>query len=300
MEERYFLQNKQRGSVPSNKRLYSIGDKVDRKDATKIPWGERCNDADLLSITKLYIEPTLEQIGNGLIPDFVKELDHLNFLYLQLPHFVNLKENDMSESLNHLMIGYEFGLENHMGNDLMKEKKAIVFNQIKKLSFTGDYHDKGLNSLLSVPNMSFPSLEQLCCQVDKKGKILEVIKSLDNLKHLELSRNHNVDVFTYIPESVANLGIIGTGNKFPFSNIIEKKNIETLWLNDLKSEIDCNVFKELPNLIEICFLNIDKIQNIEAIFQCKNLKSIYSFNSEVFRTKKNEFVEKGFERLEIM
>lgn len=123
---------------------------------------------------------------------------------------------------------------------------------------------------------------------------------MDNLEHLELTRNHNLDVFTYIPESVANLGIIGTGNKFPFSNIIAKKNIETLWLNYLKSEIDCNVFKELPNLIEICFLNIDKIQNIEAIFECKKLKSIYSFNSEDFRMKKNEFVEKSLERLEIM
>lgn len=262
-----------------------------------IPWGDSINDSEYDKIKELYIMPSFLQLKSCNILHQIKELTKLHFLYLSYPYLFCLEENSLPKDLLELTIGYEYDMEEYVTSTF---NSKVVFSQINKVSFYGDYTDTGVNTLLKVPNIKFPNIEILSTDVDRRGKVLSLLKDFNHLVHVELTRVGNVDIFKYIPESVLNLGITNAGAKFRFIDILEKKNIQTLWLNNVNTEIDCSVFKLLPEIKEINLLNIKNIKNIESLFDCERLISFYSFNCPLIKEKAHIIKQQNFMRCEIL
>lgn len=268
--------------------------------AKVIPWDYSIDEKEYGKIKELYIKPSFIQLKSCSILHQIKELNELHelhFLYLIYPYLFCLEQNSLPENLLELTIGYEYDMEEY---DISLLNHKIEFPQIKKISFYGDYTDTGINTFLNIPNINFPNIEILSTSIDKKGKVLYLLNTFPYLNHLELTHVGNLDIFKYIPEKVLNLGISQTGTKFPFAEILKKRNLQTLWLNDVNVTVDCNIFKLLPEIKEINLLNIKKIINIESLLECEHLISFYSFNCPLIKEKSHIIKQRNFARCEIL
>lgn len=85
-----------------------------------------------------------------------------------------------------------------------------------------------------------------------------------------------------------------------YTSFTKKSNLQTLWLNSVNVTIDCSIFKLLPELKEINFLNIKKIINIESLLECEQLISFYSFNCPLIKEKSHIIKKQNFVRCEIL
>ena len=303
--ESYFVENRAKYFSPDMEGCYCIGNKdicshLEDEGATRFAWGAEPKREDFASIKKLYFLPSKTQIKNSEIPFYVCQLDNLRHLTIPFPFLLNLTQESLPNNIKCLAIEnqYDYG-------DWLNEKKIlwpeITLSTLKTLVFGGDYEPSTMWHCLGIENKHLSSLEFIKTYVDKEGCILNAIQKFEALKVLEIGKVYGHDIFKYISKELIAIEISGASAKFPFSNIKNLKKIEMIRLVGIKSEIDFEVFLDLPALTEVEIISSKKIKNINFLLKCKHLKSVSLLDcgNPLKKEGKQRFMDHGFQRLDI-
>ncbi|MBO2013011.1 hypothetical protein [Hymenobacter negativus] len=292
--------------MPLGLNQYCIGNKsecnhFEEDGAIILPWGSS-PDANLYSkIEALRLLPTAIQVKNSLVPEFIRALPNLLFLELPLPMVLNLQASSLPAQLKTLMVSNKPGyIDNLKAQRTTLQWPPVSLPNLKGLWFFNAFNATELTTLLGISAQALPSLEYLECLNDKHDAIITEIKHLKGLKFLHIGNINNSDTFSNLAGSLESLSIIGTKPKFDLFQISELKKIKYLWINTIKSELNCEVFTMLPELQEINILNSKKIINIESLLKCNALKSVYFLDcNKPFKNVKELFNPEKYDRFNI-
>ncbi|SFO60214.1 hypothetical protein SAMN05428949_5962 [Chitinophaga sp. YR627] len=288
----------------SGREVYCIGSKekasVFKEDgATVLSWNEVPDPSVYDKIGELRLLPTKAQLSKLKFPEFVKDLKQLHFLEIPLPYLSIIKQEDLPVGLKALMITND---EEH-GEWVTKKLPLwpdIVLPALKALTFFNSFTSKELPSLLNISQEHFPALEYLDFRMDKKGNILNDLAKFSSLQHLEVEFAWNTDLIAHINSPLKALSILGAEKNFEVNDLSKLPQLQMVWLNSIKAPIDCTVFTTLPALLEVNVLNSKKIEHLEALLDCKKLKSLFFLNcGQPFKKIRDQFLPENFELLDI-
>jgi hypothetical protein len=293
------------GAYGKNGLEYCLGSKQDTSrfiedGAISLPWGAKLDESKLQSIKALRLVPNRKQTESGTFPAYLKDMVALEFLSMPLAFVMDLSQSSLPDSLTSLML-----INSGDCLEYFKKKKfcwpSIVFPKLRAMQFFDFGGAPKLDALVGLSGHALPSLNFFEYSINKSERELETIAEFSGLEFLALELVSNYDIFKYINSPLKALSIVGSGSKFPFGNIADLNSLEFIWMNNIKCEIDCEIFKSLPNLIEINVVNTTKITNIEALLSCNSLKSIQFVRcGKPFKKHiKPLFVEKKYDRLRI-
>lgn len=256
------------------------------------------SDDDSAQITTLCIYGSRKNILSSFnFADSLSTFKHLNVL--SIPAFLigKLKEGDIPNSVSILRIDIT---EDMKPSDTNLTWPNITLLNVKSIIFSFSSTSIPLDSLLGITPSNFPNLEYLNCRIDKKGTILNSINLFKTLKFLEVEYVGNNSLFKSISSQLKVLIIVGADSKFQLNDISYIQSLEMILLNGFKSEIDCSIFPLLPKLNELAIWNSRKILDIEALLDCKQLKTISVINcGNPFKKVRHKFNDNYYENLDI-
>lgn len=268
--------------------------------AIQLPWEAQPDKGTVKAIKALRLVPNQKQLKNCTVPLFVRELVNLEFLAMPLPFVVALEQNSIPDSLHSLMLINGKGCYEALNGKAFCWPK-IVLPHVNALQFFDFGGSKEIDSLFGLSEKTLPSLQFLECGIGKIKRKLDTIAELKGLTFVALEHVNHYDIVDSFNSPLHALSIVDADNKFPFPSIAKRESVELLWLNNLRCEVDCEVFTSFPLLKEINILNSLHIVNVEALLSCKRLESIQftkcgrPFTKEV----KELFVAKHYKRLNI-
>ena len=282
---------------------YCLGSKKDTEHfaedgAIVLPWNVNPSEDNYNNIKALRLVPNQNQLNKGVLPLFIKNLTHLDFLAMPLP-LLN-KIDDVPKTISSLML-----LNSKNCHDILKKTDIhwpdTIFPNLQALQIFDLSGALEVNALSGLSPDKLPLLKLLECRINKIHQKLDIISNFDDLKFVALETVKNHNIFDYIKSPIKALSIFGTSNQFPIQDLIKLETIELLWLNDIRCEIDCSIFKSLPLLKEINFINSNKILSVNALLDCKKLESLEVINCKnpFGRKGKAAFFAHQYQRLEI-
>lgn len=125
---------------------------------------------------------------------------------------------------------------------------------------------------------NFPNLQRIEYDLgaDRKGYILNNLSEFPHINQIKFDHARNLDVFLpFKNHSIVSLELFAcTGSKFPVDKIVELKELKYLYMNNIKSNIDCHSFLKLSQLEEIEIRNSKHLYNISSLLQCEKLSEI--------------------------
>jgi hypothetical protein len=129
---------------------------------------------------------------------------------------------------------------------------------------------------------------------------MEAIKAFEGIEYLHIDNAKNHESFNVLSSSLKYISIVGTKKDFDLSQIKVLKKVKSLWLNTIKSELDCEIFTHLPDLEELNILNSRKVVNIEKLLNCEKLRSVYFLDcNNPFKQTKSMFHSENYDRFDI-
>lgn len=297
---------KKSGHYPSAEDVYyCVGSKEKAKifkedGAEHLPWDQAPEAAAIKKTTALRLLPNKGQVSKGKFPAYVKDMERLSFLEIPLPYVAIIKQEDLPKGLKTLMISNTADYTEWVTKQL-PAWPDIVLPELKALIFFNEMGCAELTSLLHISQKHVPSLEYLEVRLDKKGEILKDIAQFTTLRHLELEFAGKHDIFSAIRSPLEALAVIGAEKEFPVEQLTKLTKLQTIWLNSIKAVIDCNIFTQLPDLLELQIINSKKVEKADALLECKQLKNIVFVNcNDPFKKIKQQFAPQRYELLDIM
>jgi hypothetical protein len=282
---------------PKNLKKYCIGnveecEALTARGATRLRWGDLPDNEQINLIESLALLPIEKQVKSIRKYQMVKQLSKLTHLVTPIELFEEAKENFLPSTLTSLLLGKTGAYQKGQQYDM----QSWMFTSIHALTILDE------NELIETfhPILSrFPNLGYLETVIDKQGNVLNTILEMTQLEYLRLRhcKSHILSGLTRIPLKALSLNNMSKEITF----IQDMTSLKAVHLNTIRSEIDCSLFLKLPELVEIDILHSKKIENIEALLECKQLKSVHflqcgkPFTSE----QKNRFKAHGFQHLEI-
>ena len=256
--------------------------------AVRIPWGGSPRAEDVPKIRGLALCPTAAQLTKAVLPAYLPDLENLESLTLPAPLAVRLT----ATAVTTLVIGNDDG-------------------QVPAAPLAADVAAPALRALMWVSSLTTPSLPQvvdplpplefLRTNVSGDAAVLRQLRGLTGLRHLELVDLKDVDVVDHLAAPLRALEIGGTGRDFPVARLAAVPTLEAVRLNGIRAAIDCTVFRDLPELVQLTVLNSKKITNVEALLDCRKLASITFVNcgNPFKKDGKALFASRGFAHLDI-
>ncbi|MGI5498979.1 hypothetical protein [Lentzea sp. CA-135723] len=255
--------------------------------AVRIPWRGSPRAEDLGRVRSLALCPTEAQLRKAVLPSYLPELTNLESLTLPAPLVTHLT----SPRLRSLVIG------NADGQVPQIPLADVAVPALRALMWVTSYSAPRLPQVVD----PLPPLEFLHTNVSGDGAVLRRIAGLPTLRHLEVEDLKNVDLFEHLPAPLRVLEIGGTGRDFPVARLASMPSLESLRLNGIRAEIDCEVFRRLPELTQLTVLNSKRIVHVEALLECQKLTDITFVNcgNPFKKDGKALFRARGFSRLRI-
>jgi hypothetical protein len=254
----------------------------------RIPWGG--TPSDLSEVRDLALCPTEAQLRKAVLPAYLPDLVNLEALTLPAPLAVRLTPGSVGERVRTLVLGNPDGL-------------------VPAAPLAADVVLPGLRALMWVSSLTTPTLTQVAdplpplefLYTNVSKDVLRQLEDLPTLRHLELADLKDVDVFDHLTAPLKVLEIGGAGRAFPVGGLASVPTLTAVRLNGIRAEIDCTVFRALPELGQLTVLNSKKITNIDALLDCPKLASVTFVNcGNPFRKDgKARFGAKGFAHLDI-
>lgn len=241
-----------------------------------VEWNEAAKDFPVDKIKLLILAPNKQQLKKAVFPDFITELSALEHIVFDL-NFLQ-KESEVAKipsSVSSMILSRNLAHQDLL-KDLLENKvewrEENKLENLKALLIIADKEKEGITAKISRENL--PQLKYLGFGFSNKTE-LDLFERFDALTDLELSNLQDYPIFENIEHlPLASLDITGTNNKFDISGAKNLKTLKFFRLNGVRSEIDCRIFTELPDLTELVVLNSKKILNVEALLECEKLKNI--------------------------
>ena len=291
---------------PNEKFWYCTGAKGVYEDDFKesgynfIEWETNIKELPIEKIKLLNLVPSKPHLKKEIFPKFLSILKNLEHISFDLMFLRKEEIEKLPTSVRSVILSRDSKYADVWNQDNIEWDENTCLENLEALLIIADEEKTKLINHIS--QETCPKLNYLGFRFSNKEE-LDVFSRFSNLTDLELSYLREYPIFEYIKHlPIFSLDITGTNNKFALAEIQSLKNLQYLRLNGVRSEIDCQIFTELPKLEEIVILNSKKILNIQALLECKNLVSV-SFLDCGNPFKKGiveNFNNKNYEILDIM
>lgn len=240
-----------------------------------IEWDTAAKDLPIEKIKLLTLAPGKPQLKKAVFPEYLSELANLEHAVFDINFLKNNQAEKLPAKIRSLILSRNLSYSDLL-DDLIKNKiewdESVRLENLEALFIIADEEKEGITATIS--DKVFPKLKYLGFKFTNKSE-LDIFERFPKLTDLELSDLRDYPIFEHIEHlPLISLDITGTNNKFDLADVKNLEALEFLRLNGIRSEIDCRIFTELPELTELVVLNSKKIINIEALLDCKNLKSI--------------------------
>jgi hypothetical protein len=285
---------------PTGEGIYCVGNAAECDHLTydgtavRIPWGGTPGPEELPRIRCLHLLPTSAQLARGRLPAFLPHLPALRSLSMPSELLPSLDAGIAPPGLAMLMVD---GAADARAPRTKIELDAVL-PHLRGLMFLAPAAKPNLMDLVDpLP----AALEFLHLEVNGRLAALEQLPALERLRHLELERVRAFDVFEHIRAPLRVLEIGGASRGFPVERLATVASLRGVRLNAVYADIDCAIFRDLPELAELDVLNCNRVGNVEALLDCPKLTSVRFVNCKGpfdARTRK-VFQERGFDHLDI-
>jgi len=202
---------------------------------------------------------------------------NLKFLSIPLDAIAYIDTASIAKQLEHLHITAPRAVE--FLDYFEKDKRPVLFEesfpQLKTLA------------LLCSPTLfrnfnvaRFPALEWLTASLgfDKSGKGIKLFEKAKSLHGFSLNVISKKDLLKGIRKDLVGLELWGVSARdFDFSYLTEFKSLKYLSLRNSKAPIDCSIFSNLQNLLEIELFSINKLKNIDALLSIESLEKVHIY-----------------------
>lgn len=226
--------------------------------ATWIRWGTR-PEVDLGSIRRLDLAPSAPHLKDATLPELVTELPALEVLSLPLAMVPALGSRPLPGNTRLLVITHDEARLRPLEARKLRWPD-VTLPQVRGLFF-GSEGTEDLWPGLGIPAAALPGLEYLRTDVDRAGKVLEQLDRFGGLRMAELFDVRDHDPFAHLPPTLTDLAINTTGRSFSFSGMARLEALVTLQVVGMRCELDCEVFRSLPNLREANVSGPGRIKN---------------------------------------
>jgi hypothetical protein len=190
------------------------------------------------------------QISRDLLPFDNVNLAHLNSLFLT--SFINEKLLDKRKE--------------HSWSQTQILPNVELFAFFERWHLIGD--------LAGLKPSNLPNLKYIQCDLDNKGKVLDIIRSFEKLIYLDVSNIKNSDILSaFESHKLKILRMNGFGGKFSFEKLHIHNSIEIISICNYKLEFDIERLLDL-NIREVILYGCPKIINADALLKIKNLESL--------------------------
>lgn len=262
---------------PTGAGIYCVGNAAECDHLTydgtavRIPWGAAPAPEELPRIRCLHLLPTDAQQARGGLPAFLPRLPALRALTMPSALLARLDAGNTPPGLMMLMV---VGAADARAPRTRIELDAVLPG-LRGLMFLAPAAKPNLMDLVD----PLPSaLEFLHLEVNGRLATLEQLPALERLRHLELERVRAFDVFDHIRSPLRVLEIGGASRGFPVERLATIGSLRGVRLNGVYAEIDCAIFQDLPELVELDVLNCNRVGNVEALLDCPKLASVRFLN----------------------
>jgi hypothetical protein len=264
---------------PSEEFWYCCGSKKVYEEDYKedgynfLEWETPIGELPIERIKLLNLAPSKPHLKKAVFPKFTPDLTNLEHILFDLHFLRNGQISQIPTSVISMILSRSLGFPD-LAKDLLGNKvewdENMCLENLESLLFIAD-QDRITNK---ISEKHFPKLSYLGFKFSNDEE-LNLFKRFSKLVDLELSNLQDFPLFEYIDHlPLFSLDIVGANNKFDISKVGDLKTLNLLRLNGIRSEIDCQIFTELPELTEIVILNSKKVVNVEALLECKKLNSI--------------------------
>ena len=267
--------------------------------ATALRWGSEPTRAHHKQIRALRLVPNRQQLRRRVIPAFVGRLPLLEFLHMPLSFSASWDSIAVPPQLRSLMLTNSRDCHALLKKAESQPKRP--WPRLKALLLFDNFDSTPVGDFVGFSRRVLPGLRLLKCSLHKGAQRLELISQWRQLRFVELHYVANQQVFEALRSPLRALSIVGTGRKFSLEGLAEMHSVEFLWLNGVKSPIDCQLFRSLPKLREINILNAPHLENVATLLECQKLQqlSVLACRRPFDRALKTRFEAHGFHRLEI-
>ncbi|OZV77319.1 hypothetical protein CA850_24205 [Micromonospora echinospora] len=283
---------------PDGEGIYGVGN-VDECDhltvdgAGRIGWNRRPTPDDVTRMRSLHLCPSPAQLRRPALPPWLATLPALRSLALPVTLLPLLDRDRVPPGLATLIVGHDAG---HPAPATPVDL-ADALPGLCALLVVSAAPRPGPADLIG----PLPALEFLATPLHRQRRMLDRVAELDTLRHLELSHLGDLDVFPRLTVPLRALELAGTGRAFPIDGLRGMPTVAALRLNSIGAEIDCAIFRDLPELTDLTVLNSRRLRNVEALLDCPKLAHLTVVNCrDAFGAATRAlFRERGFARLDV-
>lgn len=241
-------------------------DDLTQDGAVRIRWGGEPRPEDVAGIRCLHLRPSPTRLREPALPAFLPDLPALRQLVLPTPLVPHLGRGGVGGRLAALVVSHD-----HTHPIPAAPLRAdVALPALRALMWVASAVPPTLPRVLD----PLPPLEFLRVNVSGDPAVLRRLRDLTTLRHLELVDLRDVDVFDHLDAPLRVLEVTGAGRGFPVARLPSLPALESLRLNGVRAEIDCAVFRELPELVELVVLNSRKVVNARALLDCPKLAGV--------------------------
>jgi hypothetical protein len=267
-----------------------------------IQWGKIPTKNILDKVKFIYISPP-SQIEVFPFLKIISEMKNLKYIRLPLPYTLNLTKGDIPDALEYFhILNRKRDVESICTSKKEYTKKLlfpqIQFPNVKAFTISNLSYSTKVADYVKISKNNFPNLEYLSSDLS-----INLLMEFDTLKHLTIAGVDKINIFDFIKSNIESLHIEGAGKIFDLAEMNKKPSIEMIHFNSIHSDINCELFLNMPKLKEIYILNTPKIRNIEVLLNMKSLKSLEIINCKgsMNKTQKLMFKKQSeyYDRLEI-
>lgn len=302
MGEGPFQTSRQRYFDPREPGVYCVGSRTECRfllaDGAKyLDWGRKPPRPD--QVGALFLMPSQAELDPPELPSYLSALSGATLLALPAPLLAKLRPEQVPPKLVTLQVDLD---RRFIARGRPRWPDDLLLPQLLGLLFIGSEGSSGDWAELGVGPRHLPNLEFLASDVDEHGRVTDALSGFVELRHLELGSIASHDrLFERAPAGLRVLRLGGSGPKFSLAGLARLQKLVAVRLNTILDEIDCAVFRELPELVELDLLECRRVVNTEALLDCPKLQRISLVDcGQCFETPlRQRFYAHGFESIDL-
>ncbi|ELY3595394.1 hypothetical protein ACVUJJ_002413 [Cronobacter turicensis] len=263
-----------------NKGYYCMGNKAAcqhfaEEGAKIVPWSKDPEfDDGVVSLRLVLTDKNVKSL-KGKPPQWLSGLSDLTFLQMPLELMVNIEPGDLPVGLKSLMLVHS---ETSVYSGPIAWRVLAESTALEALTLQNDTGSESCATFTYASDFQMLNLSLLSYDSAKNGKLVTLI---DNNKCFELISVDNITTSEISSNAVRNatgLSLIGVDKSIDLHSLEALSNLEAIFINGAKCEIDCSVFDKMPKIKEVEVINSKKMANPAALLANRNIKNLVVVN----------------------